>query len=159
MQPGDKVRLVCNPAILLTVKRVSPHVEMIEVEECAGWGWAYGYVPADMGKVFIPEWGPPHENIVQLSPDDLEKLGSIWKERIMETFEQWWDRVGSHNDVDASGSTARQAWHAALKQIRNDAVNREEALSDWEKTRRGEISFKIFADKWLPYLPLGESTI
>ena len=77
----------------------------------------------------------------------------------METFEQWWDRVGSHNDVDASGSTARQAWHAALKQIRNDAVNREEALSDWEKTRRGEISFKIFADKWLPYLPLGESTI
>ena len=62
----------------------------------------------------------------------------------METFEQWWDRVGSHNDIDASGSTARQAWHAALKQIRNDAVNRAEALSDWEKTRRGEISFKKF---------------
>jgi hypothetical protein len=48
MQPGDKVRLVCNPEIILTVKRISPHVEMIEVEECAGWGWAYGYVPADI---------------------------------------------------------------------------------------------------------------
>ena len=60
----------------------------------------------------------------------------------METFDERWARKGRFIDPDT-----------------DDAVNREEALSDWEKTRRGEISFKIFADKWLPYLPLGDSSI
>jgi hypothetical protein len=71
----------------------------------------------------------------------------------MDSFEQWWDRVGSHENPDASGSTARQAWHAALEQYHNHKTDDTEVLSDWEKTRNGEMLFKTFADKWMPYLP------
>jgi hypothetical protein len=68
----------------------------------------------------------------------------------MDSFEQWWDQVGSHGNLDASGSTARQAWYAALEQSRKCKANDTEVLSDWEKTRNGEMLFKTFADKWMP---------
>ena len=70
----------------------------------------------------------------------------------METFEQWWDRVGNHEDLGASGSIARLAWDAARSQSRRDKTDKAEALSDWEKVQNGETPFKIFADKWMPYL-------
>jgi hypothetical protein len=53
------------------------------------------------------------------------------------------------------GSGAEQA--KALddwQHLMNDESRREstEFSADWEKARSGEISFKTFADKWLPYV-------
>lgn len=40
------------------------------------------------------------------------------------------------------------------KQLRFD----DEFDEDWEDVRSGRISFKIFADRWLPYIPMNKES-
>ena len=38
--------------------------------------------------------------------------------------------------------------------IKTTPEPKRSVMDDWEKARTGEMTFKAFADKWLPYAPL-----